>query len=41
MIVGWILTITFLGAITGCFFFILAEKSQLIEHSTAHSTSSG
>jgi hypothetical protein len=33
MIVGWIMTSLFLLTITFIFFFILSEKSTLIEHS--------
>jgi hypothetical protein len=33
MIAGWILTTLFLGAITVVFFFLLSEKSILIEES--------
>ena len=43
MIVGWIATTLFLASITVIFFFLLSEKSLLIEHSledTAHLSTS-
>jgi hypothetical protein len=43
MIVGWIATSLFLASITVIFFFLLSEKSLLIEHSledTAHQSTS-
>lgn len=33
MIIGWIITTVFLGVITTLFFFLLSEKSILIEES--------